>query len=105
MYVKRIERIKLIEDYGFIECSVSLRNRTTTFIRGRMISNYDIHPVFKMSLYYKFSNGEYRKFLIDVTEDVCGLLKGRKSAPLLNLVWHYFKNYTNIRRCPLKKVK
>ncbi|XP_055699105.1 uncharacterized protein LOC129799323 [Phlebotomus papatasi] len=103
MSVKRVECLSLVEDYATIECSVRLRNRTTTFNRITFILNYDVNPIFRFTLFYKFSNGMYRKFLVDITEDLCGYIEGKRFAPLMNLLWGSVTNYTNIEGCPLKK--
>lgn len=43
----------------------------------------------------------YQKFLIDLQEDVCGFLRGKKPSKILEMVVPVIENYTNtLHECP-----
>ena len=57
----------------------------------------------KYTFYYKYSN-VYRKFIIDVEENVCHLLakKDLSKYPILSAVYPYFFNTSFTHPCPYK---
>lgn len=51
--------------------------------------------------YRQFSNNEYRKFLVDVWEDICKAVKGGTGNLLTRIVMEKTRDYTNVvRPCP-----
>lgn len=102
--IKRFSCTELVENYLSVNCSVKLVNRTTTFIQGTGITKHDIYPIARVTLYYRFSNGMYRKFAIDVTLNCCDLLKQATLPFWLQQSWNFIKEHSNITGCPLKKV-
>lgn len=103
--VKRIECLEPTENYVTMSCKVNLKNRTTTYIQINGTPNYDIvDPTIRITFMYRFT--VYRQFLIDVTEDFCGMLKKGRPAPVISLIWNSLEDSTNIddEGCPMKKV-
>ncbi|XP_055698961.1 uncharacterized protein LOC129799260 [Phlebotomus papatasi] len=103
LMVKRTICTELEENYLDISCSVKLKNRTTSYIQINVTFHYDlIDPIIKITFYYRFT--VYRKFLIDVSEDFCGLTKKGKPAPVINLIWKTLNEASNFAEgCPFSK--
>ncbi|GAB0093724.1 uncharacterized protein DMENIID0001_088980 [Sergentomyia squamirostris] len=102
MVVKRLECLELTKDYGNVTCSLNLKNRTTSYVQVDYVPFFDIYPLIKITLNYRFT--VYRKFLIDVTEDFCAFMKGKKSAPVVSILWESLNAAGNLKTgCPHKK--
>ncbi|XP_055703368.1 uncharacterized protein LOC129801922 isoform X4 [Phlebotomus papatasi] len=102
--VKRVECLEPTENYVTMSCKVKLKNRTTTYIQINGTPHYDIvDPTIRITFLYRFTI--YRQFLIDVTEDFCGMIKEGRPAPVISLIWNSLEDSTNIddEGCPMKK--
>ncbi|XP_059617766.1 uncharacterized protein LOC132262503 [Phlebotomus argentipes] len=105
LVVKRIQCTELIENYIDNSCTVNLKNRSTTYIQINVTPHYDlVDPIIRITFYKRFV--VYRKFLIDVREDFCGLIKEGKPAPVISIIWKTLNKGSNLAEgCPMVKVK
>ncbi|GAB0101003.1 uncharacterized protein DMENIID0001_171200 [Sergentomyia squamirostris] len=102
LFVKRFECFELA-NYADYNCSIQLKNRTTSYIQFDFVPNVDLISLsLSTVMYYRFGT-IYRKFMISVTEDFCGFLNG-KPFPLFSITWPPLQNYSNFASgCPFKK--
>lgn len=78
-----IDNVKLIETFG---CSIQLINRTAQLYNLDMYTKPNvsldwIHA--RITTHYKYTV-KYRKTLISLDEDICGLLDGSNNSPLMS---------------------
>lgn len=64
--------------------------------------NHTVSSVFvQCTVYYKFSNNEYRQFAVNVVEDFCGYMKGDIGNVIISRIFPDFIQFTNVNHtCP-----
>lgn len=103
--LKRFECLNLSKNDISVKCSANLINRNTTYLQASGMSNYsDVYPTCRMTLYYRFSNNMYRKFMVDVKLQLCDIIRGQQLGEWLFYTFNHLKKFSNINGCPLKKV-
>lgn len=100
----KLERLECTSNQAYCNASYSTANLMARDKSFMTVGCNLIKPLEKASvrlvLYYRFQ--VYKKFLIDVTEDLCAYQKGKNSGKILQLFMPFIKTKTEIfnQTCP-----
>lgn len=86
------------------KCTGKLMRHNRYHVDFQVTLNHTIKSFFiHYAMYYKFSNNEYRPFMINVWEDFCGYMNGDKKNLVIGIIYPNIREYTNMNHtCPYK---
>lgn len=75
--------------------TIQLLTITINFLDGVVLNNMYTH----IEVFYKYNT--FKPFLVNVTDDFCGLLSGRSQPKVLSMVYTMLKKHSNVNHpCP-----
>lgn len=103
--MERVECVRIPNSILSVKrCVAKSLSRDRIHVDGLGVVSRTINTTFiHVSVYYQFSNNEYRPFLINKWEDLCGYFRGEMGNFLIAFIYPVIRDYTNIgHTCPIK---